>query len=83
MSAAKIIAGVAGLLLLLVGLLGSAVSLLAIIDPVGTKAADDNDPFGVPPSVLGSLLMLLIFLCVCAVGIFLAWRSMRGRRLSA
>jgi len=63
MSAAKVVAGVSGLLLLLIRTLGSAVSILAIIDPVGAKAADDNDPFGVPPSLLSSLLMLLIF-CV-------------------
>jgi hypothetical protein len=83
MSGAKIVAGLSSVILLLVGLLGSAVSVLAIIDPVGTKAADDNDPFGTPPSLLGSLLMLLIFLCVSAVGVFLAWTSVRERRLSA
>ena len=81
MSATKIGAAVFDLLLLLVGLLGSAVSMLAFIDPVGEKVADDNDPFGVPPR-LSSLLILLMFLCVGALGILLAWRSIGGRRQS-
>jgi len=82
MSATKIGAAVFDLLLLLVGPLGSAVSMLAFIDPVWERVADDNDPFGVPPSRLSSLLIHLMFLCVGALGILLAWRSIGGRRQS-
>jgi hypothetical protein len=35
------------------------------------------EPFGAPPSLLGSRLVLLIFLCVSDADIFLAWRSVR------
>jgi hypothetical protein len=83
MSAAKVVTAVSGVILLLVGLLMSAISVLAMIDPAGAKAADDTDPFGVPPSVLSSVAMLSVFLCVCGLGIFLAWRSVRKRPVSA
>ena len=39
---------VLGGLLALVAALVFLVSLMDLIDPVGTKMADDNDPFGVP-----------------------------------
>ena len=34
------------MLLVVLGTLGPAVIVLAIMDPVGTKNSDDNDPFG-------------------------------------
>lgn len=55
----------AGLVLTVFAAIFFLVSLLAIIDPVGTKMADDNDPFGSPPSRLSSVL-----LCGGAVGLF-------------
>src|SRR4051812_20939696 len=79
MSAAKSVTAVLGVVLLLVGLLMSAVSVLAIIDPAGAKAADDNDPFGLPPSLLSSVAMLSVFLCVFGLGVLVAWRSVRKR----
>jgi hypothetical protein len=83
MSAVKIVAGVSGLFLLLGGLVGTAVSLLAIIDPVGTKMADDGDPFGAPPSLVTSLSILLVYLGISSVGAFLVWSSVRKPRASA
>jgi hypothetical protein len=50
MSAAKIVGVVCGLVLLVGGFLGVAVSLFAIFDPAGTQMADDANPFGPPPS---------------------------------
>ncbi len=47
-------------LLLLVGSMVAIVSLVAIIDPAGAKAADDSDPFGVPPSRLYSTVWLAV-----------------------
>jgi len=79
----RIIIGVFAFILLFVGLIGTPIALLFIFDPVGTKMADDNDPFGPPPSLFGSVLTLLFFLIVSAVGGFLAWRSVRRRRTSA
>ena len=71
------------LVLLLIGLLGSAVSLFAIFDPVGTQMADDNNPFGTPPSLLSSVLMLLVYLTLGIAGGVLARKSFRKRHLSA
>jgi hypothetical protein len=83
MSAARIIAGTLGLFLLLGGLIATAFALLCIIDPVGCKMADDGDPFGAPPSLLSSLLVLLVYLGVSGVGAFLVWRSGRKPPTSA
>ena len=51
---------------------------VALIDPTGTKMADDLDPFGAPPSRLGSGLLGLV-----SVGLFFLgkhvvfWQSTR------
>ena len=37
-----------GFLVLLVAALFSLIELSALVDPIGFKAADDNDPFGSP-----------------------------------
>lgn len=42
----KVLARILVAILALVAALVFAVSLVALIDPVGTKMADDNDPFG-------------------------------------
>ena len=81
MSAAKIVARVSGLFLLISGLICGTVALLSILDPVASKLADDGDPFGTPPSQLDSLLILLVYFGVSCVGAFLVWRS--GRKLPA
>ena len=56
---------IAILLLLVAGLLG-IVQLIAIIDPVGTKMADDGDPFGNPyvPWYQHAIFILIIIACV-------------------
>jgi UPF0716 family protein affecting phage T7 exclusion len=83
MSAAKIVARVSGLFLLISGLIGSAVALLSIIDPVASKMTDDGDPFGSPPSRLSSVLILLVYFGVSCVGAFLVRRSGRKPPVSA
>jgi hypothetical protein len=83
MSAAKIVGAVLGLVLLVGGFLGTAVSLFAILDPAGTQLADDSNPFGPPRSLLGSVSILAFYLVVCTTGIFLIWRSVRKRPVSA
>lgn len=62
-----IISIIAGLL----GLLGILVCILAIIDPVGAKLADDNDPFGIPPSLAESSGMLLAYIAVTSIAALL------------
>ena len=83
MSAVRIIARIFGLLLLIGGLVATGLGLLCIIDPVGCKLADDGDPFGTPPSLLSSLLILLVYLGVSGVGAFLVWKSGRKPPASA
>jgi hypothetical protein len=79
----KIFARTAGLVLLLSGIVGTAVALLSIFDPVARKMADDGDPFGTPQSLLSSLLILFVYVAVSAAGAFLVWRSARKPPASA
>jgi len=78
MNAANV-ARVFGLFLLLSGIIGTAVALLSIVDPVASKMTDDGDPFVAPPSLLSSFFILL---CM-SVGAFLVWRSGRKPPASA
>ncbi len=66
------------LLLLVAGLLG-VVQLIAVVDPVGTKMADDGDPFGNPhaPWYLHGIFTLLIIACIV-----IASRLLRRRRVT-
>ena len=66
-----------GVVLFGVGLFGTIVALVGVFDPTGTKLADDGDPFGVPPTLSESILVLAVYASVCAVGIFLLWRAFR------
>ncbi len=75
----RILSGVAGSAFMFLSLLGIAVSLLAIIDPAGAKAADDNDPLGVPPSFVSSLGVLGLYLAIGALGAYLLWLCCRRR----
>lgn len=49
------------IILIAVGVLGAAVSLLTVVDPVETKMADDNDPFGPPGQTWVWLSVLTVF----------------------
>jgi hypothetical protein len=79
----RIIIGVFGFILLFVGLIGIPIALLAIFDPVGTQMADDNNPFGTPPSLFGSILLLLFCLSISVFGGFLVRKSIRKQPVSA
>jgi hypothetical protein len=83
MKLVRIIIGAFGFILLLVGLIGIPIALLAIFDPVGTQTADDNNPFGTPPSLFGSVLLLLFCLSIGVVGGFLVRKSVRKPPVSA
>ena len=60
-----------GVLLLFLGLFGISGGLSALIDPVGLKGADDNDPFGPPPTTLHSLTALVLSSAVFGSGLWL------------
>ena len=76
----KILSTIFGGIFLVVGLAGSGVGVFALMDPRGTKMSDDADPFGMPPSVLKSSLMLCAYLLIAVIGAFLLWRSLRPHR---
>ena len=75
----RVISGLVGLALIGLSLLGSGVSVIAIVDPVGTKMADDNDPFGVPPSLSQSFVMLAVCIAIGVLGALLIWLVCRRR----
>lgn len=58
-----------GCLLTLFGAAGVLVGIVATIDPVGTKMADDADPFGVPPTFTESFALTVFYLLILILGI--------------
>jgi len=68
-----------GVSLILFSLLACGLSFIAIIDPVGTKMADDNDPFGPPPSRVCSLCKLCIYFGVGAAAVYIIRRPSRSK----
>lgn len=73
----KVLSIIAGGILLALGVFGSGAAVFSLIDPRGSKAADDGDPFGPPPGALESSLILCAYLAIAAVGVYLLWRSLR------
>jgi len=68
--------------LVLLSLLACGVYLIAILDPVGSRPADDNDPFGPPPSRLESSLALSVSLAMGAAGVYLVRRPFHSRHVA-
>ena len=66
---------------LLFGLLGVGFGIIEIIDPVGSKMSDDNDPLGVPRSFGESLALTCCYALISIVGIWLASGYKIRRRL--
>jgi hypothetical protein len=60
--------------------LGVGVGILAMLEPVGTKMADDSDPLGTPPNLTESLLLTLLYALIGAFGIWLVMRAFRVRK---
>ncbi len=68
---------IAGLSLVLTAIVAGGVSLIAIVDPIGTQMADDNNPFGPPPGRRYSVSALCVSLAVGAAGVYLVRRKIR------
>lgn len=62
------------ILLLIAGLL-AVIEVLGIVDPVGTKMADDGDPFGSPRVVAWPELAVVI--AIIAVLVWIAFRLLQ------
>ena len=76
----KVFCITAGISLVLFSLVACGVSLIAILDPAGTQKADDNNPFGPPPSRLYSVSALCVSLAIGAAGIYLVRRSFHSHQ---
>ena len=65
------------------GVLGALFALLGVMDPQGSKLADDGDPFG-PVSRADGLVALLGYLASIAIGALLLgfrpWRKVTGHQ---
>lgn len=67
----KILRIISGSFFMLIGAIGVLVGIIAIIDPVGSKMADDSDPFGVPPTFAESFTLTIAFVLIFSLGILL------------
>lgn len=66
---ASALRGGSGVALALFGLMLLLASVFAIMDPVGAKMADDQDPFGEPPSRAYSTVIAACSLGLIATGV--------------
>ena len=55
----------------LIALTAMPFQILALVDPVGTKMADDADPFGAPPSRSKTAIAMLVTIAGGVVGLAL------------
>lgn len=67
----KVLSITAGIGLTLLSLLACGLFLIAIVDPAGTQMANDNDPFGPPPSRASSAAGLGISALIGVAGLLL------------
>ena len=70
-----------GISLVLLALVVGGVTMISSIDPVSTKMADDNDPFGAPSSRLSLLAMMGGSAVVGLAGVYLVSRAFRPRSI--
>ena len=78
----RLLSAFAGPALILLGGIGVLVSIHALIDPASAQAADENNPFGQPPTFLHGLGILGGYILVVIIGVFLVWIFARQRRHS-
>ena len=64
---------IVGVLLLAIGGIAAVVYGLGLIDPTGTKMADDGDPFGTPPPWQEGAIGLVVSLAVAVFGGWLTY----------
>jgi hypothetical protein len=60
-----------GSILIIFGIIGIIVGAISMIDPVGTKASDDNDPFGIPPTIWESISITLFYTLLFLSGLWM------------
>ena len=68
-----------GAIIAVIGAVGVVVNLLALADPVAAQAANDADPFGMPPSRTSIATQGGIYLLASLTG---GWIALRSHRLA-
>ena len=66
-----------------IGSVVALVGVIAVVDPIGTKAADDSDPFGTPPSRWESAAITGAGLVLLGGGAFLVAKTRTRERGAA
>jgi hypothetical protein len=66
-----------GAILVVLGLIGVIFGVVALIDPAGSKMADDGAPFGSPLGVMESLLITAAYAVAAMLG---CWMLLAQRR---
>lgn len=72
----------AAVCLMFLALFLAGLEFFALLDPVGTKMADDNDPFG-PPSPWPSHALFITIILVLAGSSVVLWRGRNHQRPSS
>jgi hypothetical protein len=65
----------AGFVLLTVAPMVALVHVIGLLDPVGSKASDDGDPFGTPPPASESITALVVCAALVVLGLWLVRRK--------
>jgi hypothetical protein len=79
----NLIKAVFGLFLFLTATVCGVLEIIALLDPVGTKMADDSDPFGNPylPWYVHAIYILFVISCF-GFGFLLIRSSFRAKKSS-
>jgi hypothetical protein len=67
----RVLSHTLGFIFVLLGGFGILFGIIDLIDPVGSKMADDGDPFGVPHSFSESFGLKLVYVLIFCLGICL------------
>jgi hypothetical protein len=71
----------AGFLLLTVAPMVALVHVIGLLDPVGSKASDDGDPFGTPPPASESIVALVVCAALVVLGLWMVRRKKTSARV--
>jgi hypothetical protein len=71
---------IGGTLLFIGGILGVFVALFGLLDPVGSKMADDGDPFGASSPLYVHALILIVYAACTLLGLRLVFGGSESKR---
>jgi hypothetical protein len=70
------------ILSVLLGLIVLPIAIMALLDPVGSKMADDSDPFGDPGGPIVPLILLAASLYLIIKPLFDEWKDRKTKRIT-